>query len=34
VDAVRQWRFNPAIKDGKKVAAVVEVPVEFKLQQQ
>jgi protein TonB len=34
VEAVRQWRFNPAIKDGKKVAAVVEVPVEFKLQQQ
>jgi protein TonB len=34
VDAVRKWRFDPAIKDGKKVAAVVEVPVEFKLQQQ
>jgi protein TonB len=34
VEAVRKWRFNPAIKDGKKVAAVVEVPVEFKLQQQ
>ena len=34
VTAVRQWRFSPAIKDGKKVAAVVEVPVEFKLQQQ
>jgi len=34
VNAVRQWRFSPAIKDGKKVAAVVEVPVEFKLQQQ
>ena len=34
VNAVRQWRFSPAIKDGNKVAAVVEVPVEFKLQQQ
>lgn len=34
VDAVRQWKFQPAIKDGQAVAAVVEVPVEFKLDTQ
>lgn len=34
LNAVRKWRFSPAIKDGKKVASVVEVPVDFKLQEQ
>lgn len=32
--AVQQWKFKPAIKGGKQVAAVVEVPVEFKLERQ
>lgn len=31
-DAVRQWRFEPAMKDGKAVAGAVVVPVEFKNQ--
>ena len=34
LDAVRKWRFDPAIKDGKPVAASAEVPVEFKLASQ
>ncbi|MEO6264247.1 MAG: TonB family protein [Luteimonas sp.] len=34
LDAVRQWRFQPAIKSGKAVTATVEVPIEFKLDQQ
>jgi len=29
VDAVRKWRFSPAMRDGRKVAAAVEVPVDF-----
>lgn len=29
-DAVRKWRFEPAMKDGKAVAGAVVVPVEFK----
>ena len=29
-DAVRKWRFEPAMKDGKPVAGAVVVPVEFK----
>ena len=29
-DAVRRWRFEPAMKDGKAVAGAVVVPVEFK----
>jgi protein TonB len=33
-DAVRKWRFEPAIKDGKPVAATVQVPVEFTLERQ
>jgi protein TonB len=33
-DAVRGWKFEPAIRDGKTVAATVEVPVEFKLDTQ
>jgi len=32
-DAVSKWRFTPATRNGKPVAAVVEVPVEFKPQQ-
>jgi periplasmic protein TonB len=31
-DAVRRWRFEPAMKDGKAVAGAVVVPVEFKSQ--
>lgn len=29
--AVREWRFKPARKDGKKVRATVVVPVKFRL---
>lgn len=29
VDAVRKWRFSPAMQDGRKIAAAVEVPVDF-----
>ena len=29
--AVRQWRFIPAIQDGRAVTAVAEVPVRFRL---
>jgi protein TonB len=31
VDAVRQWRFNPARRHGTPVAVMVEIAVEFKL---
>lgn len=31
-DAVRKWRFEPAMKDGKAVPGAVVVPVEFKSQ--
>ncbi len=34
LDAVRGWKFEPAIRDGKAVAATVEVPVEFALESQ
>ncbi|MDQ3494414.1 MAG: energy transducer TonB, partial [Pseudomonadota bacterium] len=34
LDAVRGWKFAPAIRDGKAVAATVEVPVEFTLDSQ
>lgn len=34
VEAVRSWKFNPAIKGGKQIAASAQVPVEFKLDQQ
>lgn len=30
IDAARQWRFEPAMKDGKAVAGAVVLPVEFK----
>lgn len=29
--AVRQWRFKPAEKNGRPVAAMVELPVHFRL---
>lgn len=32
LQAVRKWRFQPALRDGKPVAASVRVPVEFALQ--
>ena len=31
VDAVRQWRFNPARRHGTPVDVMVEIAVEFKL---
>jgi periplasmic protein TonB len=31
-EAVRKWRFEPAMKDGKAIAGAVVVPVEFKSQ--
>jgi TonB family protein len=31
IDAVRQWRFGPARRQGQPVDVVVEVSVEFKL---
>jgi protein TonB len=34
IDAVRKWQFKPALKDGKAIASTVDVPVEFKLDQQ
>jgi protein TonB len=30
VKAARRWRFNPEVRDGKKVSSRVRVPVEFK----
>lgn len=32
VDAVRRWRFAPAVRDGQPVAGTVDVPIEFTLQ--
>ena len=32
--AVRNWTFEPAIRDGKAVASTVQVPVDFRLDQQ
>lgn len=32
--AVRKWKFEPAMKDGKAVASTVQVPVDFKLEEQ
>ncbi len=34
VEAVRTWRFEPAVKDGQRVASTVQVPIDFKLDQQ
>ncbi|TXI29325.1 MAG: energy transducer TonB, partial [Ottowia sp.] len=30
VNAVRQWRFEPAMRNGKAIATSVKVPVDFK----
>lgn len=30
VQALRQWRFTPAVRDGQAAASVVQVPVEFR----
>ena len=34
VNAVRKWKFEPAMKGGKAVASTVQVPVEFTLDEQ
>ena len=31
MEAVRHWKFNPALKDGEAIAGQVRVPIEFKL---
>jgi len=31
IDAVKKWRFTPAAKDGKPVAAMITVQVSFRL---
>ena len=31
LSAVKQWRFQPALRDGKQVASTVMVPVQFEL---
>ncbi|MEE7561147.1 energy transducer TonB, partial [Xanthomonas sp. Kuri4-2] len=33
IDAVRQWHFEPALRDGHAVASTVQLPVEFKAAQ-
>lgn len=33
-DAVRKWKFRPAMADGKAVASTVQVPIDFKLADQ
>ncbi len=32
LSAVRQWRFSPAMRTGKPVAAIAEVPIRFRLE--
>jgi TonB family protein len=32
IQAVREWRFKPALQNGKPVSSVVELPVDFKPQ--
>ena len=32
IDAIKKVKFNPAIKDGKKIKCEVVIPVQFKLQ--
>lgn len=34
VEAVRKWKFRPAMQDGKAVASQVEVPIDFKMDRQ
>ena len=31
IDAVKQWKFKPAMRDGKPVAAFTSVEVDFRL---
>ena len=31
IEAVKQWRFNPALKDGRPVAAAINIEVNFRL---
>ena len=31
IEAVRQWRFDPSLKDGKPVSVQISIEVEFKL---
>jgi TonB family protein len=31
IDAVKTWKFEPAMKDGKPVAVAISVEVEFRL---
>lgn len=33
VMAIRHWRFRPAVKDGKTVPCLMELPVNFRIQQ-
>lgn len=33
-DAVRKWRFSPALQGGRAVESAVEIPVDFKLDQE
>ncbi len=33
VEAVRNWRFNPAQRDGQAISASVDIPIDFKLEQ-
>lgn len=33
IDTVRDWRFEPAVRDGRAVASTVQLPVDFKAQQ-
>jgi protein TonB len=32
MEAVRKWRFQPAVQDGEPIAGAVDIPVEFNLQ--
>jgi len=32
IDALKQWRFSPAMKDGKPVAVAIAIKIDFKLQ--
>jgi TonB family protein len=31
IEAVKNWRFEPAVKDGKPVAVAISVEVDFRL---
>jgi protein TonB len=32
IEAVRRWRFKPALRNGRAVTAIVQVPISFRLQ--